>query len=612
MVAASGHFVQWRFVNWTITPRRILYYVIVLFQANSIGVGDTCAEVLDQYKAAVVKITATVDGKRRTGTGFIFKLDAEGAHILTASHVVEGDPEPQVEFFSGEHSSLKAQVRKIEGGDSRGLALMTVSAKQNLPSDLLTLPIEPTILLQAGDEVITIGFPVGGGAWALSKATINGREGRDLILTGAMDEGSSGGPLLKGGKVVGIVNELLNQFVHATPATVIQLTLEGWGDQFILRRTTNFNGKWMSIEPDSITTVKTILIFEFKVEDGELTGTIHHGYQQAILNGKIDRDKITFDMDQEWELDGKRTVERQTYRGKFVGDKIQFVRTNAGSPPFEFTALRKVQQPLPLALRAGGTLANTKLAFSGRHIWTMNGNGTDKKRLIKGASDSEASPAWSPDGSKIAYEGHKTSSEFGIYVIHADGSNEKRLSQESEFWADPSWSPDGTRIVFANRSSKPGIVMANADGSHLTRLTTGDSDAVPSFSPDGTKILFHGRNGIVVMDADGSNPRKLGEGNHPVWSPDGTKIAIDREGAENSSQIIVMNADGSNPATLAEDWARATHPAWSPDGSLIAFVSNREGESEIFVMGADGSNPVNVSNLLGGYESIAWSPLLNK
>ena len=64
MVAASGHFVQCRFVNWTITPRRILFYVIVLFLANSTGVGDTCAEVLDQYKAAVVKITATVDGKR--------------------------------------------------------------------------------------------------------------------------------------------------------------------------------------------------------------------------------------------------------------------------------------------------------------------------------------------------------------------------------------------------------------------------------------------------------------------------------------------------------------------------------------------------------------------
>jgi Tol biopolymer transport system component len=378
-------------------------------------------------------------------------------------------------------------------------------------------------------------------------------------------------------------------------------------------RIANVTGAWMSVRPDPITTVKTILVFDFKVDGGKLVGTIHHGYQQALLNGKIEGDTITFDVDQEWEIGGKITVERQAYRGKVVGDKIQFVRTIAGSSPFEFTAVRRVPQPVPLAVRTDGKLANTKLAFSNRHVWIMNANGSDRQRLTRSAADSETSPAWSPDGSKIAYEGHKTSSEFGIYVIHADGSNEKRLSQESEFWADPAWFPGGTRIVFANGSNKPGIYMVNSDGSHLTRLTTGDH-ATPSVSSSGKRILFHdvSRGRIVVMDADGSDPRELADGNHPAWSPDGTKIAFDRGGAENSSQIVVMNADGSNPVTLTEDWARAMHPAWSPDGTLIAFVSNREGESEIFIMNTDGSNKVNVSNLLSGYERVAWSPVLSK
>jgi hypothetical protein len=194
----------------------------------------------------------------------------------------------------------------------------------------------------------------------------------------------------------------------------------------------------MSVEPDTITTVKTILVFDFKTDGGELLGTIHHGYPQALVNGKIDEDKITFDMDQEWDLGSKITVERQTYRGKLVGDKIRFVRTVPGDPPFEFDAVRKVRQPTPLALRAGGKLANTQIAFSNRYVWIMNADGSSRKRLTRGAADSERSPAWSPDGSKIVYEGHKTSSEFGVYVISADGSKEARLSGESEFWTDPS------------------------------------------------------------------------------------------------------------------------------------------------------------------------------
>jgi len=239
----------------------------------------------------------------------------------------------------------------------------------------------------------------------------------------------------------------------------------------------------------------------------------------------------------------------------------------------------------------------------------MKANGADRKRLTRGIAESETSPAWAPDGGQSVSEGHKTASDFGVYVINAEGSHETRLSVPSEWWADPSWSPDGTRIVVADSGATPGIYVVKAGGSSLKRLTTEDGAAVPAFSPDGASMLFRGRQGVAVMNADGSHPRDLGGGNHPIGSPDGQQIAFDREGADNSRQIVVMHADGSTPVMLTEEWARAMHPTWSPDGTLIAFVSTREGESEIFVMNADGSNPVNVSHRLGDDERLAWSPL---
>jgi TPR repeat protein len=78
--------------------------------------------------------------------------------------------------------------------------------------------------------VTTIGFPRTGGAWLVSRADLSGRDGADLILSGgAIDEGNSGGPVIKGGKVIGVVHGLQGKFAKAMPASVVASTLEGWG-----------------------------------------------------------------------------------------------------------------------------------------------------------------------------------------------------------------------------------------------------------------------------------------------------------------------------------------------------------------------------------------------
>ncbi|NIM52763.1 MAG: translocation protein TolB, partial [Gemmatimonadales bacterium] len=84
----------------------------------------------------------------------------------------------------------------------------------------------------------------------------------------------------------------------------------------------------------------------------------------------------------------------------------------------------------------------------------------------------------------------------------------------------------------------------------------------------------------------------------PAWSPDGTRIAFDRDSEDTNREIYVMDADGSNPVRLTSHPADETFPAWSPDGRWIAFESNRVedgGWQEIYVMRADGSNLVNLT-----------------
>ena len=187
------------------------------------------AESLDRERAGVVKVTATVDGKRKTGTGFIVRLEQGAAYILTASHVVEGDNRPESEFFTRRNVTSRAETVRIEGDDPRGLALLLVRGKDNLPPGLVALPLASGTSLSGGEEVTAIGFPQGGGPWAVVRANVVSRVGRDLTLGGSIDEGNSGGPILIDGSVAGVVMGVDGKFARAIPAAIARLVLDGWG-----------------------------------------------------------------------------------------------------------------------------------------------------------------------------------------------------------------------------------------------------------------------------------------------------------------------------------------------------------------------------------------------
>ena len=256
------------------------------------------------------------------------------------------------------------------------------------------------------------------------------------------------------------------------------------------------------------------------------------------------------------------------------------------------------------------------------NIYTILEDGTGLQQLTTDADpDFSLLPAWSPDGSKIAFSSTRDRSSTGldIWVMNADGSNQTRLTNAAGQNGRASWSPDGSRIAFANivdvsATEQVGEIMVmNADGSNQTALTSDGAFAnSPSWSPDGSKIVFQsnrdGTDQLYVMNADGSGITRLTNGDwgdqQPAWSPDGSKIAFQssRDAADPNNvttkdfEIYVMNADGTSPTRLTTNSVFDGNVSWSANGAKLVFDTRRDGNEEVYVMNADGSNPVNVTN----------------
>lgn len=208
----------------------LLAAATVLLPSRAAVAQNVAAPNMAALSDGVVRITAVADGVRKTGTGFIVQTADDAVYIATASHVVEGDKNPKVTFHAEPNTDVDAQVLKLEGGDPKGLALVVVRNNvRRLLRQVQVLQLAMTNELNAGDSVTAIGFPQGGGSWAMVPTSIASREGRDLVVAGNLNEGNSGGPLLKDGVVVGLVTGMQGQYGRATPAPIVRIAMEGWG-----------------------------------------------------------------------------------------------------------------------------------------------------------------------------------------------------------------------------------------------------------------------------------------------------------------------------------------------------------------------------------------------
>jgi Tol biopolymer transport system component len=175
----------------------------------------------------------------------------------------------------------------------------------------------------------------------------------------------------------------------------------------------------------------------------------------------------------------------------------------------------------------------------------VNADGMEEpKRLTNNAVSGvrDLDPTWSPDGTKIAFPSYRDNGgrDSEIYVMDADGTNQTRLTYDSNDLrvpSDPDWSPDGKKIAFYSYSAgvyRSEIYTMNPDGTALENLTnTPDREEFgPRWSPDSAKIAYYDSGeDIWVMNSDGTKQTNLTNTTHgkergPAWSPDGLQIAF--------------------------------------------------------------------------------------
>jgi Tol biopolymer transport system component len=240
-------------------------------------------------------------------------------------------------------------------------------------------------------------------------------------------------------------------------------------------------------------------------------------------------------------------------------------------------------------------------AFSGGSIVTENPDGTGRKTVVpltSGVSVAATEPAWSADGTKLAYSS-KQGGTGGIFIVNADGTGTQRVTSDVND-GEPTWSPDGTKLAFIHVSNgRRRVVTSNLDGSGLTVVTPNLDRSLddPEWSPDGTRIAFSDFADVYVVNTDGSNLVDLtadagqpSRADNPTWSPDGSKLAY----TYNISSIKTVAPTGGAATTLGSNLGEVWEISWSPDGTKIAYIADVNGplQEELFTMNANGTNIV--------------------
>lgn len=264
-------------------------------------------------------------------------------------------------------------------------------------------------------------------------------------------------------------------------------------------------------------------------------------------------------------------------------------------------------------------------------IWTMNADGSGK-RMVSPAHGAHTCSFFFPGDRKIVFASTSLLPgacpprpelpagyvwplyPYDIFTANADGSDLRRITDNPGYDAEPVVSSDGRHIVFGSqRDGDFDIYVMEADGSNVKRLTDRVGyDGGPWFSPDGKKIVWRAwypetpeelakwrecmeKNYIVpfpldiwVMDADGSNKRRLthnGATNWaPSWHPDGKRIIFssnmddwheDIKKFGHNFELYIINADGTGLERITYNNVFDSFPMFSPDGKRLVFASNR-------------------------------------
>jgi Tol biopolymer transport system component len=287
---------------------------------------------------------------------------------------------------------------------------------------------------------------------------------------------------------------------------------------------------------------------------------------------------------------------------------------------------------------AAGGPASPGAAGAGLILIALS-NGDRRTLTAPPPGTSDIAPAFSPDGTRLAFQRIPTAAVSDIWVADADGAGARRITFDDRLLEGPAWTQDGRALIFSSArlgagrlwrvpagggtpealpDTGPGSTMptvprradrlafvASLEDTNMWEVSIGSTgapdgparpgvsasswlDGSPDFSPDGSRLVFvsnrTGRDEIFMSLVDSVAAQQLTDfsrvpastAGSPRFSPDGTRVAFDAR-VRGNADIYVVSASGGTPARLTTDPGADVVPVWSPDGEWIYFTSRRTG-----------------------------------
>lgn len=262
-----------------------------------------------------------------------------------------------------------------------------------------------------------------------------------------------------------------------------------------------------------------------------------------------------------------------------------------------------------------GSLANDCTAGEDLDVWVVNWDGSDLRNLTEDSTANDSHPDWSPDGQQIVFDSDR-SGDPQLYIMNADGSNPRALTDGSGQNTEPKWSSDGKWIAFhCSQGGETQICVVSLDGQPAGEPISGTTPVWSPGSPeDGARLTFlcfqAGHSDICTTRADGSELANLtnspADEHTPSWSPDGNWLAfVSNRGDDIDVYNVCVTCPGEPAAVRLTDEPRAAGwPAWSPDGNQMAYVDT--GGGDLLLVNADRSDATYLAS--GVFSPSIWRP----